>query len=414
MNKPYVSGSGPDARPADPDDDATRYRVVGALGLSHFLNDATQAILVPLYPLFKGAFDLSFTQIGLISLTYQLTASLLQPNVGYYTDRHPLSFSLPVGMILSLGGLVFLSAAPSYVWVLAGAALLGVGSSIFHPEASRMTRFAAGRRPGLSQAMFQVGGNAGTACGPVWASIILPLGQWSIMLFTFLPLAGIAVLTRISFWACNMRRARENRTAGKTYPPEHRFAPPVVRRAMIVLFFLMLSKDCYISSITNYLIFYLGHAFDLPVATGQFYLFVFLFCLALGTILGGPLGDRIGRKYIIWVSILGITPFTLLLPHVGLPATGVLVALIGLVLASATPAILVFAQELLPGHIGMVSGLFFGLSFGFGGLTAAVLGRVADVYGIARVYDLCSFMPLLGILAVLLPGPRSRGSAAGA
>jgi FSR family fosmidomycin resistance protein-like MFS transporter len=395
------------------DDGATRYKVLGALGLSHFLNDATQAILVPLYPLFKGALDLSFTQIGLISLTYQLTASLLQPNVGYYTDKHPLPFSLPVGMSFSLCGLVFLSVAASYAWVLAGAALLGVGSSIFHPEAARMTRLAAGRRPGLSQAMFQVGGNAGTACGPLWASIILPLGQWSIMFFAFLPVAGIAVLTRVSFWARNTLGAQAGRAAGKPIAAEPRFAPDLVRRTLIVLFFLMLSKDCYISSITNYLIFYLEHAFALPVASGQMYLFVFLFFLALGTILGGPLGDRIGRKYIIWVSILGITPFTLLLPHVGLRATGVLIALIGLVLASATPAILVFAQELLPGRIGMVSGLFFGLSFGFGGLTAAILGRVADVYGITQVYAVCAFMPLLGILAVLLPGPRSRSRKTG-
>ncbi len=379
----------------------TQYKVLGGISASHFLNDATQSLLVPTYPLFKGNFDLTFTQIGLITLTYQLTASLLQPLIGNYTDRHPQTYSLPIGMTCTLCGLLLMAMAPSYHWVLAAAALLGTGSSVFHPESSRVARMAAGGQFGLAQSVFQVGGNAGASCGPLLAAaVIIPLGQWSLSVFAILPLTGIILLLGISRWIKNRRK---NAKAAATAPPAPQLPRSVVIRAMTVLLLLVFSKYFYMASITSYFIFYLIHKFGISMQSAQVHLFLFLFAVAAGTFLGGPVGDRIGRKYVIWVSILGIAPFTLALPHVGLTATSILIFLIGFILSSAFSAIVVFAQELMPGHVGTVAGLFFGLSFGMGGVGAAIFGKVADVYGIDVVYHLCSYLPLLGLLAVFLP-----------
>jgi len=385
----------------------TQYKVLSAISLSHFLNDATQSMLVPLYPLLRGTFDLSFTQIGLISLTYQLTASLLQPMIGLYTDKHPQPYSLPVGMCFTLAGLLMLAFAPSYTWVLLGAALLGTGSSVFHPESSRMARMAAGGQFGLAQSVFQVGGNAGSACGPLLATIIVPLGQWSIALFSVLPLSCIMVLMRISAWAAGQNRAARGASVGAPAVPPLPW--PVVRRSLAVLLVLMFSKAFYTAGISNYFIFYLETRFGMGVQAAQLYLFLFLLAVAVGTVVGGPLGDRIGRKHVIWFSILGAAPFSLALPHAGVAGTAVLAILSGMIMASAFSAMVVMAQEMMPGHVGAVAGLFFGLSFGLGGLGAAVLGKLADIHGIAFVYLLCSFLPLLGIFAIFLPSiPRQR------
>ena len=384
----------------------THYAVLGLAGLSHFLNDATQSLLVPSYPLFKDSFGLSFTQIGLITLTYQLTASLLQPAVGWFTDRHPLPFSLPVGMVFSLSGLLLMSVAPSYHFLLVAVALLGVGSSVFHPESSRVARLASGGQFGLAQSMFQVGGNAGTSIGPLLAAaVVIPFGQRSLSWFAVLPLAGICLLIYISRWARGQTRLNRAKAAPPAAPPVPR---NIVTRTMAVLLILIFSKYFYLASITSYLIFYLTSTFGISDQAAQIHLFVFLFAVASGTLVGGPIGDRIGRKYVIWVSILGITPFTLALPYANLFWTTVLIFVIGFTLASAFPSMVVFAQELMPGHVGAVSGLFFGLSFGIAGIGAAVLGRVADVYGIATVYHLCSYLPLLGLAAVFLPNLKEK------
>ena len=383
----------------------TQYKILTASSLSHFLNDATQSLLVPLYPLLKGSFDLNFTQIGLISLAYQLVASLLQPLVGMYTDKHPQPYALPVGMCFTLCGILMLAFAPSYSWILAGAVLLGTGSSVFHPECSRVARMAAGGQFGLAQSVFQVGGNAGSAMGPLLATVIVPLGQWSIALFSVLPLAAIALLLRISAWAKEQLRA----AAGKSMPvPEVPLPHSTVVRSLVVLLILMFSKTIYTAGISSYFIFYLQERFGLSVHTGQLYLFLFLAAVAVGTVLGGPAGDRIGRKYVIWISILGVAPFSLALPHVNLVWTAFLIVIIGVVTASAFSAMVVMAQELVPGHVGMVAGMFFGLSFGLGGLGAAMLGVMADSYGIVFVYQVCAYLPLLGILTVFLPDLQQR------
>lgn len=384
----------------------TKYKVLGAISTSHFLNDATQSLLVPIYPMLKGDFSLSFTQIGLITLTYQSTASLLQPLVGYYTDRHPQPFSLPVGMSFTLAGLLVMAFAPAYVWLLVASALMGMGSSIFHPESSRVARMAAGGQFGLAQSVFQVGGNAGASLGPLMAAaIVIPFGQSSLSWFAVLPVVGIAVLITVSKWARGQGLKAKTRTAA----PQKALLPrKTIVRTLAVLLALVFSKYFYMASITSYFIFYLIHKFGISVQSAQVHLFIFLFAVAAGTIVGGPVGDRIGRKYVIWVSILGITPFTLAMPYVDLFWTSVLIFIIGFILASAFSAIVVFAQELMPGHVGTVAGLFFGLSFGLGGVGAAVFGRLADSHGIDFVYQLCSYLPLLGLLAVFLPNLQEQ------
>lgn len=393
--------STPLAPTASQDADSTKFTILILISLSHFLNDTTQSLLVPTYPIFKDAFSLTFTQIGFITLAYQLTASLLQPLVGYYADKKSRPFTLPAGMLFSLSGILLISMAWSYHWVLAGAMLLGTGSSVFHPESSRVARMASGGRYGLAQSIFQVGGNAGTSCGPLLAAaFIIPYGQRALGWFAVLPLIGFLCLVKISLWARGRMRAAGTKQMSSRISPVSR---PVVVRTLGVLLILIFSKYFYLSSISSYFIFYLNHKFGISVQAAQYRLFIFLFAMAAGTLLGGPIGDRIGRKWVIWASILGVAPFTLALPHLGLHMTSVFVFIIGFVLASAFAAIVVFAQELMPGRVGTVAGLFFGFSFGLGGLGAAALGWLADQKGIEYVYHVCAFLPLLGIFAVFLP-----------
>ncbi len=383
--------------------DTTRFKILGAISFSHFLNDMIQSLIVAIYPLLKGSFQLSFVQIGLITFTYQLCASLLQPLVGAYTDRHPQAHSLSFGMSLTLIGMVTLAFAPDYATVLLAAALIGCGSAIFHPESSRIARLASGGRHGLAQSIFQVGGNTGSATGPLLAAwIILPHGRSSVAWFAAAALLAVLVLWNVGAW---YHRAHLAAPAGDARPRPAASPVPhaTVVRTLAILMVLLFSKYFYLASIGSYYVFYLMAKFRLSMAHAQVCLFVFLFAVAIGTMFGGPVGDRIGRKRVIWASILGIAPFTLALPYVGLGWTIGLSFLVGLILASAFSAILVYAQELLPGKVGTVSGLFFGLAFGFGGIGAAVLGALADWRGIEFVYRICAFLPLLGATAAFLP-----------
>jgi FSR family fosmidomycin resistance protein-like MFS transporter len=376
--------------------------VLFAISLSHLLNDLIQSLLPALYPVLKANYALNFAQIGLLTLTFQLTASLLQPLVGLVTDRKPLPFSLPVGMGFSLVGLLLLSVAGSYALLLCAAALVGLGSSVFHPESSRVARLASGGRYGFAQSVFQVGGNAGQSLGPLLAAfIIVPRGQHAIAWFSVVALLGIVILSQVSRWYrehISRSAARPRVAAAGTG-----LSPARVRLSVAVLLALMFSKFVYLSSINTYLTFYLIGKFHLPVQDAQVHLFVFLSAIAAGTLIGGPVGDRIGRKYVIWASILGVLPFTLLLPHANLVQTDVLLVVIGLVLSSAFSAILVYAQDLMPGRVGLISGLFFGGAFGLGGLGAAGLGVLADHTSIDFVYSVCAWLPALGVLTVLLP-----------
>ncbi len=378
----------------------TAFKVLGAISFSHFLNDMMQSLMLAIYPLFKSEFQLSFAQVGVITLTYQLTASLLQPLVGYYTDRHAKPFSLAFGMASTFCGLLVLSVASSFTLVLVAAALVGTGSSVFHPESARVARMASGGRYGLAQSIFQVGGNAGSAAGPLLAAwFILPRGQRSIAWLSLFALVAIVVLIGVGRWYRHQHRQPKATVAAPPTPLPRR----KVASTIGVLVALIFSKFFYMASISSYLIFYLLHQFSVSTQVAQVHLFYFLLAVALGTLLGGPIGDRIGRRQVIWFSILGIAPFTLALPYVGLGASAVLLGVIGFVLASAFPAMLVYAQELIPGKVGTISGLFFGLAFGLGGIGAAVLGQFADQWGIVSLYKLCSFLPLIGLLAVFLP-----------
>ena len=380
----------------------TRFKLLGALSFSHFLNDMMQSLIVAIYPLLKGEFHLSFVQIGTITLTYQACASLLQPIIGIYTDKHPKPYSLSAGMCFTLVGIVTLAFAPNYPSVLAAAALIGAGSAIFHPESSRIARLASGGRHGLAQSIFQVGGNAGSAMGPLLAAwIILPQGQPSLAWFAIAAVVAIIVLARVGGWY--KRRHIDRPKPAPTSAGVAPVSPARVRWSIAVLVLLIFSKYFYVASITSYFSFYLIDRFHVSMRSAQIHLFVFLLAMALGTLLGGPLGDRIGRKRVIWVSILGIAPFTLLLPYVDLMWVGILTFIIGLILSSAFSAIVVFAQELMPGNVGAVSGLFFGFAFGIGGIGAAVLGGLADRHGIEFVYRICAYLPLLGMVAAFLP-----------
>lgn len=396
----------------------TVFRVLGAISFSHFLNDTIQSLIIAIYPLLKGAFQLSFAQIGLITLTYQLTASMLQPMVGLYTDRHPKPYSLAFGMGCTLVGLLVLGTASNYSTILLAAALVGTGSSIFHPESSRIARMASGGRHGLAQSIFQVGGNMGASMGPLMAAwIVIPYGRGSVAWFSLAALLAIAVLWKVAGW---YKRRPELTSHIVAADKELRPALPVqpgmptrtvlsarkVFLCMLILLVLMFSKFFYLASLNSYYIFYLMHHFHLPVKSAQIHLFAFLFAVATGTLLGGPIGDRIGRKLVIWISILGAAPFALALPYANLAWTGILAFVIGFTLSSAFPAILVFAQELIPGKVGTVSGLFFGLAFGLAGIGAAVIGKLADHHGIEFVYHLCSYLPLLGIFTAFLPDLR--------
>ena len=376
------------------------FRVLIAISFCHFLNDTIQSLMLSIYPLFKTNFNLNFAQIGLITLTYQITASLLQPLVGSYTDRYPKPFSLPVGMACTLLGLIQLSLAESFPALLLAAAMVGSGSSIFHPESSRVARMASGGRLGLAQSIFQVGGNGGAAVGPLLAAwIVLPHGQGSIAWFAGVALVAIVVLTGVGFWYRHQHR-QPKKAATHVVP---RLPTKTVITTLCVLLALIFSKFFYLSSIHNYLIFYLIQQYGVDTATAQYHLFCFLASVAAGTLLGGPIGDRIGRRQVIWVSILGVAPFTLALPYVGPHASIALTVCIGFLLSSAFPAILVYAQELIPGKVGTISGLFFGMAFGLAGIGAAVLGHFADLWGIVAIYKICAWLPLLGLLAVFLP-----------
>ena len=384
----------------------TVFRILGAISFSHFLNDMLQSLILAIYPLLKETFLLTFTQVGLITLTYQITASLMQPVVGLYTDHYPKPYSLSIGMGCTLIGLVVLALAPDYHMVLFAAALVGTGSAIFHPESSRVARMASGGRYGLAQSIFQVGGNTGSAMGPLLAAwIIIPRGRASMAWFSAVAFLAVFVLLQVGGWykqrlSQRKKRAKSHEIAKNALPGR------TVAGAMIVLLILVFSKFFYLASLSSYYTFYLMSKFKLPVQAAQFHLFIFLFAVAVGTVLGGPIGDRFGRKRVIWVSILGVAPFSLILPYANLTWNGPLTFIIGVILASAFSAILVFAQELMPGRVGMVSGMFFGFAFGMAGIGAAVLGKLADAYGIEFVYHLCAFLPLLGIFTAFLPDIR--------
>ncbi|WP_312211255.1 MFS transporter [Pseudescherichia sp.] len=384
----------------------TAFGILGAISLSHLLNDMLQSLILALYPLLQADFSLSFVQIGMITLTFQLASSLLQPVVGYYTDKHPMPWSLPIGMCFTLFGLVLLALASSFGMVLLAAGLVGTGSSVFHPESSRVARMASGGRHGLAQSIFQVGGNFGSSLGPLLAALIIaPYGKGNVGWFVLAALLAIVVLAQVSRWYAAQHRVNKGQKAviERSSLPRNK-----VVLAVGILLMLIFSKYFYMASISSYYTFYLMEKFHLSVQNAQFHLFAFLLAVAAGTVIGGPVGDKIGRKYVIWGSILGVAPFTLVLPYASLYWTGILTAIIGFILASAFSAILVYAQELLPGRIGMVSGLFFGFAFGMGGLGAAVLGLVADHTNIFVVYKICAFLPLLGMLTIFLPDNRHK------
>lgn len=365
------------------------------------INDTLQSLLPSIYPILKTTFNLTYTQVGLITLSFQLTASILQPLVGRYTDRHHKPYSLAFGMGITLVGLTFLSQAASYPMILMSSVMVGMGSAIFHPEASRVAHMAAGDRHGLAQSVFQTGGNLGSSLGPLLAALIIARnGQSSILWFTAVALCGIVLLSKVGGWYSHHLPQYKRRA---TALAENALPRRKVILSLGVLVVLTFSKYFYLVSLSNYYTFYLIHRFNLSIQGAQYLLFVYLAAVALGTILGGPLGDRFGRKYVIWVSILGVAPFSLLLPHVGLGATVALTVVIGLILASAFSAILVYAQELVPGKVGMISGLFFGLAFGCGGIASAVLGRLADVTSIEFVFEVCGYLPLLGLITWFLP-----------
>jgi MFS transporter, FSR family, fosmidomycin resistance protein len=399
----------PAASPAAADS-TTTFAILVSLSLCHFLNDMNQSLVPAIYPILKESYRLDFGQIGLITLAFQMTASLLQPVVGLVTDKRPTPFSLPVAMGCSLLGLLMLSVANSYHMILISAAMVGLGSSVFHPESSRVARMASGGRYGFAQSLFQLGGSAGSAIGPLLAAfIVVPRGQGSIAWFSAAALLAILVLANVSVWYSRHPAiaARRGRRAAAAIP-----ASPLPRAkvigALAVILVLLFSKNVYTSSLSSYYMFYLIQKFQLSVPHAQYMLFAFLGAVAAGTFIGGPIGDRVGRKPVIWFSIVGAFPFALMLPYADLMWTGVLSVMIGLILASAFSAIIVYAQELLPGRIGLVAGMMFGLSFGLGGLGAAALGRIADITGIETVYRVCSFLPLIGLLTALLPDVERR------
>ena len=395
-----------DTPPQAPKLGTTAMPILLALSLCHMLNDTMQSMIPAIYPMIKDSLGLDFGQIGLITLAFNLTASLLQPLVGLYTDKRPMPYSLTVGMGFTLLGLVMLSLAGSFAAVVTAAAMVGLGSSVFHPESSRMARLAAGTRLGFGQSLFQIGGNAGSAIGPLMAAfIILPRGQTSILWMSILALLGMGILAWVGNWYARMRRAPRSAKSGRTDPG---ISSRKVAITVATLVVLILSKYFYMASFNTYYTFYLIEHFGLEVGHAQTLLFVFLASVAAGTILGGPIGDRIGRKRVIWGSILGILPFTLALPYANLFWTVTLSVPIGMILASAFPAIVVYAQELMPGKVGAISGLFFGFAFGMGGLGAALLGMLADVTSITYVYEVCAYLPALGLLALLLPSLDHR------
>ncbi|WEA02611.1 MFS transporter [Mucilaginibacter sp. SJ] len=386
----------------------TVYSILFTISLAHFINDMLQSVIPSIYPLIKQRFSLNFTQIGLITFTYQITASILQPFVGLYTDKKPKPYSLAIGMGFTLSGLMLASFAGNFYIMLMAVSLIGIGSSIFHPESSRVAHLASGGKKGLAQSIFQLGGNAGSAIGPLLAAlIVIPYGQSNVIWFCLIAFTGILVLLRIAKWyAERLSFNAKNKNAKETV--QLNISKRRVIFSLGILLVLIFSKYFYLASITSYYTFFLINKFHLSIQQSQIYLFMFLGSVAAGTLFGGPLGDRFGRKYIIWISILGVAPFTMLLPYVSLFWTGVLSVFIGLILSSAFSAILVYATELVPGKVGLIAGLFFGLAFGMGGLGSAVLGKVADMTSINYVFKICAYLPLIGIFTGLLPNIEGK------
>lgn len=385
----------------------TVFPILFALSFSHLLNDTIQSLIPAIYPIIKTSYHLSFSQIGLITLTFQLAASLLQPFVGLYTDKKPQPYSLAVGMGFTLIGLISLSQSTHFYTILLSVCFIGIGSSIFHPEASRMAHAASGGKRGLAQSVFQLGGNAGSSLGPLLAAwIIVPYGQFSVIWFSVIALLAIIILTYVGNWYRGFMLSRSKKINIQTVV--NQFSRAKVIFSVCILLLLIFSKYFYMASLTNYFTFYLIDKFHVSVQTSQIYLFVFLFSVAAGTLLGGPIGDKIGRKYVIWASILGTAPFALLLPHANLFWVGVLIVPIGMILASAFSAILVYAQELIPGKVGLVAGLFFGFAFGMGGIGSALLGKLADSTSIEYVFNVCAFLPLIGLLTGFLPNIEAK------
>ena len=385
----------------------TVYSILFSISFAHLLNDLIQAIIPSVYPILKQNYHLSFSQIGLITFAFQLTASIFQPFVGYYTDKNPKPFSQIYGMLFSLAGIVSISFANNFYWILASVMLIGTGSSIFHPESARISNMASGGKRGLAQSIFQVGGNFGTALGPLLvALIVVPNSQKYILWFIIVAVIALAILSKIAFWYRDHLIFRKNKET--IFIDFHNLPKRKVQISIAILLIVIFSKFFYSASLSSYYTFYVMDKFHLSIKQAQFHMFIYLIAYALGTILGGPLGDKIGRKYVIWFSVFGATPFALLLPYVNLFWTDVLMIVIGIIISSAFPAILVYAQELLPKKIGMISGLFYGFAFGMGALGSALLGKLADITSIQYVYHICSFLPLIGIICYFLPNLKKK------
>ncbi|OXB23094.1 MFS transporter [Flavobacterium tructae] len=387
----------------------TVFSILFTISFTHFINDMLQAVIPAVYPILKTKFSLSFTEVGLITLTYQLTASILQPFIGFYTDKKPRPYSLAIGMGFTLVGLAAVAIASSFINILLAVSLIGIGSSIFHPESSRVAHLASGGKRGLAQSIFQLGGNAGSAIGPLLAAIIVvPYGQFNIIWFCLAAIVGILILSGIAKWYQEHLNLKAKNKSAISEEKHHSLSKQKVIISLGILLILIFSKYFYMASMTSYYTFYLIDKFHLSVQESQIYLFAFLGAVAAGTLFGGALGDRFGRKYIIWISILGVAPFTLLLPYVSLFWTGILSVIIGLIISSAFSAILVYATELVPGKVGLIAGLFFGLAFGMGGLGSAVLGKLADTTSIEYVFKICAFLPLIGVLTTFLPNIEGK------
>jgi FSR family fosmidomycin resistance protein-like MFS transporter len=389
----------------------TFYTVLFALSFTHLLNDTIQSLIPAMYPIVKTSIGLSFSQIGLITLTFQLCASILQPIVGLYTDKKPQPYALAIGMFISMMGLLALAYASSFAEVLVAVGLVGTGSAIFHPEASRMAFLASGNKPGTGQSLFQVGGNTGSSLGPLLAaSIIVPFGQHALAWFAGLAVLAICIMIQLSKWSFRYQGSQTKNKAQGQLIHKHNLTRHQVIFSIIILLLLIFSKYIYMTSLTSYYTFYLMDQFGVSVTESQYYLFLFLFAIAAGTFIGGPVGDRIGRKYVIWISILGVAPFTLALPYVNLLWTAIFSACIGVILSSAFSAILIYAQELIPGKVGLVAGLFFGFAFGIAGIGSALLGNLADHTSIYYIFQICAFLPLIGILTAFLPNIEKQKS----
>lgn len=387
--------------------DKTIYSILFSISFAHLLNDLIQAIIPSVYPILKQDYQLSFSQIGLITFAFQLSASVLQPFVGYYTDKYPKPFAQVYGMLFSMSGVVLLSFANSFYWILLSVVLIGIGSSIFHPESARISNMASGGKRGLAQSIFQVGGNLGTALAPLLvALIVVPNSQKYILWFVIVAVTALVIIRKIAFWYRDHLIFKKNKPT--VFINFHNLSKSKVKWAIVVLLIVIFSKFFYTACLSTYYTFYIMDKFHLSIREAQFHLFIYLIAYALGTILGGPLGDKIGRKYVIWLSVFGATPFALLLPYVNLFWTDVLMVIIGIIMSSAFPAILVYAQELVPKKLGMISGLFYGFAFGMGALGSALLGKLADYTSIQYVYYVCSFLPLIGIICFFLPNLKKK------